>query len=111
MDMTFVPDDISLDLGALRAAYDRGYLTPTTVVDLVLRRIADQRDDGVWISRVPDVQVMERAEELEGLDEEARRRSPLYGIPFAVKDCIDVADMQTTAACPAYMRRLLSRWL
>ena len=100
--MALVPDDISLDLGALRAAYDRGNLTPTTVVDAVLRRIADQGDDGVWISRVPDQQILERAEELEGLDEEARRRSTLYGIPFAVKDCIDVAAMQTTAACPAF---------
>ena len=100
--MTIVPDDISLDLGALRTAYDRGTLTPTTVVDVVLRRIAAQGDDGVWISRVPDEQAMERAEELEGLDEEARRRSTLYGIPFAVKDCIDVAAMQTTAACPAF---------
>ena len=100
--MTIVPDDISLDLGALRTAYDRGTLTPTTVVDLILRRIAAQGDDGVWISRVPDEQAMERAEELESLDEEARRRSTLYGIPFAVKDCIDVAAMQTTAACPAF---------
>ena len=100
--MTIVPDDISLDLGALRTAYDRGTLTPTTVVDVVLRRIAAQGDDGVWISRVPDEQAMERAGELESLDEEARRRSTLYGIPFAVKDCIDVAAMQTTAACPAF---------
>ena len=100
--MTIVPDDISLDLGALRTAYDRGTLTPTTVVDVVLRRIAAQGDDGVWISRVPDEQAMERAEELESLDQEARRRSTLYGIPFAVKDCIDVAAMQTTAACPAF---------
>ena len=100
--MTIMPDDISLDLGALRTAYDRGTLTPTTVVDVVLRRIAAQGDDGVWISCVPDEQAMERAEELESLDEEARRRSTLYGIPFAVKDCIDVAAMQTTAACPAF---------
>lgn len=100
--MTIAADGISLDLGALRAAYDRGYLTPTAVADVVLRRIADQGDDGVWISRVPDEQVMERAEDLECLDEEARRRSTLYGVPFAVKDCIDVATMQTTAACPAF---------
>ena len=100
--MALVPNDVSLDLGALHGAYDRGTLTPTTVVDVVLRRIAAQGDDGVWISRVPDEQVMERTEELEGLDEEARRRSTLYGIPFAVKDCIDVATMQTTAACPAF---------
>ncbi|MCP4327043.1 MAG: allophanate hydrolase [Alphaproteobacteria bacterium] len=100
--MTGVPEDISLDLGALCAAYDGGNLTPTAVVDLVLRRIADQGDDGVWISRVPDEQVRERAKELEGLEEEARQRLPLYGIPFSVKDCIDVANMQTTAACPAF---------
>ena len=40
--MTTGPDNISLDLGALHAAYDGGDLTPTKVVDLVLRRIADQ---------------------------------------------------------------------
>ena len=95
-------DGISVDLGALRTAYDRGDLTPTRVADVVLRRIADRGDDGVWITRVPEGAVMERARELEGLDESARRRSKLYGIPFAVKDCIDVAAMQTTAACPAF---------
>ncbi|MFQ5993006.1 MAG: allophanate hydrolase, partial [Nitrospiraceae bacterium] len=102
VDMTFAPDGKSLDLAALRAAYDRGCLTPTMVVDLVLRRIADQGDDGVWISRVSDTEVMGRAEALERADEEARRRLPLYGVPFAVKDCIDVANMLTTVACPAF---------
>ena len=100
--MTLFEDAISLDLGSLRAAYDRRDLTPTRVADVVLRRIADRGDDGVWITRVPEGVVMERARELEGLDESARRRSKLYGIPFAVKDCIDVAAMQTTAACPAF---------
>ena len=100
--MTGASNDISLDLGALRTGYATGNLTPTAVVDAVLRRISARGDDGVWISRVPDRLAMDRARALEGLDEEARRRSPLYGIPFAVKDCIDVAGMQTTAACPAF---------
>ena len=100
--MARASDDISLDLDALHTAYDRGDPTPTAVVDRVLSRIANRGDDGVWISRVPDDQVMDRARELEGLDEDARRRLTLYGVPFAVKDCIDVATMQTTAACPAF---------
>lgn len=42
--MTRSADDISLDLGALRTAYERGSLRPTTVADLVLRRIAARGD-------------------------------------------------------------------
>ena len=102
--MTGEPDDLGLDLGALRAGYGSGTLTPTAVVDAVLRRIAARGDDGVWISRVPDRIAMDRARALESPDlgEEARRRLSLYGVPFAVKDCIDVAGMRTTAACPAF---------
>ncbi len=73
--MTLDREDVSLDLGTLRAAYREGSLTPTSVVETVLRRVADRGDDGVWISRVPDDQVLERAEELEGLDAGVRRRS------------------------------------
>ena len=92
-----------LDLGvhALRTAYRAGTLDVRQVVEEVLKRIAHAGEDKVWISRPTDSALRDRAAALE-----ARRgefdRLPLYGIPFAVKDNIDVAGMATTAACPGF---------
>ncbi len=67
----------------------------------MLKRIAAAGDDKVWISRMSDTTLREEAARLE-----ARRgeigRLPLYGVPFAVKDNIDVAGLPTTAACPGF---------
>ena len=53
----------------------------------------------VWISLVPRDTVMARAAEVMRGD---RATLPLYGVPFAVKDNMDVAGLVTTAACPAF---------
>ena len=87
----------SLDLHSL----SRRAVTPTELVEDVLARIARRRDDAVWISLEPRERLLERARALE-----ERKRAgevlPLYGVPFAVKDNIDVAGLPTTAACPAF---------
>ena len=95
-------DDLSLEFKTLQAAYEEGRATPSAVVAEVLSRIAARGEDGVWIHRVPEAEVSARARQLETLPEERRAALPLYGIPFSVKDCIDVAGLPTTAACPAY---------
>src|SRR5713101_8333742 len=88
----------SLAIRALLNPYRSGASTPPEVIELVYQRIASQGEDHVWISLVPREQAMARACELGA----GPRDLPLYGVPFAVKDNIDVAGMQTTAACPAF---------
>jgi allophanate hydrolase len=91
--------DLSLDLARLGAAYAAGERTPVDVIDTILARIEARGDDGVWISRVPAPQVFAHARTLA---ERGPMGLPLYGVPVAVKDNIDVAGLPTTAACPAY---------
>ena len=93
--------DLSLDLSRLRAAYRAGTTTPSAIVAEVLRRIDAAGDDAVWISRrgadaiVADGEALDRR--LSEIDQ-----LPLYGIPFGVKDSIDVEGLPTTLACPAF---------
>jgi allophanate hydrolase len=60
----------------------------------------------VWISRVASAELLAQAKELErGMNthgEQILEHMPLFGLPFAVKDNIDVAGMQTSAACPEF---------
>ena len=96
--------ELSFDITRLRAAYLSGSLTPEQMVTEVLRRIAAVDDPAIWISRPSDEALMEAARALAARAGEIETL-PLYGIPFAVKDNIDVVGLPTTAACPAFEYR------
>src|ERR1700712_5994869 len=93
-------------LPLLTRAYASGRLRPLDVVDAVIERIAQVDRPEAWIHRVPDAALHARAKALESrLAEEGDAvfvRMPLFGVPFAVKDNIDVAGIPTTAACAPF---------
>ena len=88
-----------MDITSLQAAYTAGHLSPKRVIESVYDRIEAEGLRPVWISLVPRALAVAAAEALQLKD---RASLPLYGVPFAVKDNIDIAGMVTTAACPAY---------
>ncbi len=94
----------SLDLASLSRLYRRGDLAPRDVASRLLEKIQSYPDRSVWIDLFPPDEIYRQAEEVA-----ARRAAganlPLYGVPFAVKDNIDVAGRPTTAACPAFAYR------
>jgi allophanate hydrolase len=91
----------SLDLASLAGAYAQGTLTPSAVVRDLYAELPKHAGNPIWIHLLPQDAVAKQVHDLE-----ARRAAgaslPLYGVPFAIKDNIDVAGCPTTAACPAY---------
>ncbi|WP_440964997.1 allophanate hydrolase [Massilia sp. GER05] len=90
----------------IHAGYLGGASTPSRCIEQVLARIAAADRPEIWISRVDDAALRAQARALDAVlaaeGAAALARLPLLGIPFAVKDNIDVAGMPTTAACPTY---------
>ncbi len=87
-------------IATLSAQYQSGATTPVAKCLEVLETIEANGDDGVWITVADSAAVQARCRELAAAAEPGALA--LFGIPFAVKDSIDVAGWPTTLACPGY---------
>ncbi len=92
-------NDQSLDITTLLNGYRQGAFSPAEIIELVLARIDSQPEYNIWISRLSAEAIQPY---LEYLQQFSPAELPLYGIPFAIKDNIDLANVPTTAGCPDY---------
>ena len=90
---------MNLNIEALKQNYINGDITPKELISSIKEKIKEYKDHNIWIYVLND-------EELEpyfkNLENKNPKELPLYGIPFAIKDNIDLKDIPTTAACKEY---------
>ena len=86
-------------VASLLAGHRSGKIAVSDTIRRTFSRLRDAGDPAIFISVRDEAAVQDEARALRERDPATL---PLYGIPIAVKDNIDVAGMPTTAACPAY---------
>jgi allophanate hydrolase len=89
----------TLAISELLEAYRARRFKVSELLTAVLERIEHTPERHVWIARLPREDVLAYAK---ALDAKPPESMPLYGVPFAIKDNIDLAGLPTTAGCPDY---------
>jgi allophanate hydrolase len=84
---------------ALAAAHRDGSLSPRDTIERTFARIHAADDPAIFISLRNKDDLLAEAE---ALAKHGGSDLPLFGVPVAIKDNIDVAGLPTTAACPAF---------
>ena len=92
---------MTLTLAATVAAHRAGK-EPAETIRQTYARIAAHADPALFLALRPEGEAVAEAERLAQTGPQGK---PLYGVPFAVKDNIDIAGLPTTAACPAFAYR------
>ena len=90
---------VDMTITAIHNGYRQQAFTPAELIEALLQRCDLYADNPIWITRLSREQIQPYLQRLQGHSPDSL---PLYGIPFAVKDNIDLAAIPTTAACVAF---------
>ncbi|KAI5817313.1 amidase signature domain-containing protein [Pyronema omphalodes] len=97
-----IQDKESLDIPVLSSAYASSSLTPTQLIEALHSRLSSTPGiEKIFLHLEPLSSLQSRALSLEAKYPQPDQRPPLYGIPFSIKDSIDVVSIPTSAACAA----------
>ena len=103
--MAFAADGVHATMtdtiATLLAAHAHGKPLAATIEE-AYDRIERHSDPALFITLRPREEALALAKRLQAEGPEGK---PLFGVPFFVKDNIDVAGLPTTAACPAFAYR------
>jgi allophanate hydrolase len=91
--------NFDLRVSSLRQAYADGELSPRELMTLLVEKAESYEDHNIFIHLLSDEELEPYLAKLEACDPSSL---PLWGIPFVIKDNIDLAGVPTTAACSEY---------
>jgi len=92
-------DSQGLRIEKIHADYKNGRMRPRDLLSEISNRIRACDINPVWIDVPPDEAIHAQIDRLPGEYDDSL---PLFGIPFAIKDNMDLQGHPTTAGCPAY---------
>jgi len=88
-----------ITIGYVKRAYETGDFTPYDLCREIVRRSEETRAWNIWIVEPSMDRLQKQVERIMAMD---RKDAPLWGVPFSIKDNIDMEGLETTAGCESY---------